>query len=80
MKVFVYRVDTPPFSTLGYGYGQNDDGQQVVFAGKPRSLRVLGEALGMAEFPIEVEVEASQIVKEATRNGWRREHREARWW
>jgi hypothetical protein len=46
MKVIVERILVPMGSTVGFGIGTTDDGSvAVLFAGEPRLLIELGEAL-----------------------------------
>jgi hypothetical protein len=59
--VHVHRVHIPPGSTIGYGYGTTDKGDEVSFAGDHRPMRDLGDALGRAHNPIPVDVEDWQM-------------------
>jgi len=69
MTVTLTHVSIPPWSTIGYGQGIDDEGRHVRFAGDHRPLRHLGEALARAEEPIPVEVEPWQVlsIEEARR-------------
>ena len=62
MIVTVDRVSIPAWSTIGYGYGYDTDGNEVSFVGDHRPLRHLGEALAEADEPIEVELEDWQVI------------------
>lgn len=46
--VRVLRVNIPAMSTMGYGWGEGEDGKGVTFAGDHRPMRALGEALQAA--------------------------------
>jgi len=61
--VTVDRVDVPPWSTMGYGYGVTDEGYRVEFGGDHRPMRHLQEAL--ADGPLTVDIETYQIIKYA---------------
>ena len=45
MTLTLTHIAIPARSTVGYGYGLDDTGQLVCFAGDHRLLRQLGEAL-----------------------------------
>lgn len=60
--VYIERVHIPAMSTIGYGYGKTESGQEIEIAGDHRPMRYLGEALAGAGQPIPVEVEDWQIV------------------
>ena len=60
--IAVEKVAIPPWSTIGYGQGIDEDGNTVRFAGDHRPLRHLGEALTVATEPIEVEVADWQLL------------------
>ena len=62
MTVTLTHVSIPPWSTIGYGQGIDDEGRHVRFAGDHRPLRHLGEALTVATEPIEVEVADWQLL------------------
>ncbi len=57
MRLTVYRVTIPAWSTIGFGYGTNEAGEQGMFVGDHRPLRSLGEALSRTEEPLAVEME-----------------------
>ena len=65
MKVQVTRINIPPMSTMGFGWGTNEEGKKVKFAGDWRPMRDLGEAMQQTTSidPIEVEVESWQILR-----------------
>lgn len=62
MTITLRRITIPPWSTIGYGLGVDEDGHLVRFAGDWHPLHGLGEALAITREPILVEVEAWQIV------------------
>lgn len=45
MAVQVSRVSLPEGSTIGYGYGKDEDGREVAFVGDRRMLQDLSDAL-----------------------------------
>lgn len=45
MTVHVSRVWLPDGSTIGHGYGHDEDGRKVTFAGDRRMLQDLSDAL-----------------------------------
>lgn len=65
VKVTVDRVNIPPMSTIGYGYGRDEAGNLITFAGDHRPMRYLGEAIASCrtrdELPV-VELEIWQVV------------------
>lgn len=48
MRVTVTKVQIPAWSTLGFGWGTNEQGKTVQFAGDHRPLRDIGEAIRSA--------------------------------
>ncbi len=66
MRVTVYAVNVPAMSTIGYGSGLDDEGNEVRFTGDHRPMRHLGEAVAQAtdddELP-RVRLEAWQILR-----------------
>lgn len=66
MKIVkVYRVHIPPMSTMGTGYGIDEEGNHVTFGGDHRPMRYLGEAMAghSKDDPIVVELEDWQVTK-----------------
>ena len=62
-RMAVTNVSIPAMSTIGYATGTDvETGKPVRIAGDHRPLHDLGEALAVAEEPIEVEYEDWQIV------------------
>jgi hypothetical protein len=62
VDIKVVRVSIPRWSSVGYGWGTNEEtGENVVFLGDHRPMRALGEALSSGE-PISVSIEAAQIL------------------
>lgn len=55
MTVYVERVSIPAMSTIGFGYGRDENGCEVTFYGDHRPMRELGEALIEAGEPIPAE-------------------------
>lgn len=49
-------------TTIGYGYGIDDEGHDVKFAGDHRPMRHLGEAIADADEPVYVDLEGWQIL------------------
>jgi len=62
VTIALHQVTVPAGSTIGYGFGVDETGRIVCFAGDHRPLRQLGEALAGADEPILVEVELWQVV------------------
>lgn len=67
MQVAVIRVSIPAMSTVGYGTGLVledgiETGYTAEFVGDHRPMRHLGEALGEALEPIEVELDDWQVL------------------
>jgi len=62
MTVTLTHVSIPPWSTIGYGQGIDDEGRHVRFAGDHRPAPASREALAGAEEPILVEVEPWQVL------------------
>ena len=62
MTITLERITIPAWSTIGYGYGVDEDGRRVRFVGDHSPLRQLGEALAGADEPILVEVEPWQVL------------------
>ena len=63
MEVYVYSISVPAISTIGYGYGLNckiED--QIYFSGDHRSMRDLGDLLGVADEPPVALIEPCQVV------------------
>ena len=46
VKVDLTRVHIPALSTIGYGYGQLEDGTSAVIVGDQRAMRGIGQAIG----------------------------------
>ena len=62
MIVYVDEVKVEAWSSIGYGYGYNDSGEYIQFAGDTRPMMDLGEALRRSREPIEAEIEDWQII------------------
>ena len=63
MEVYVYSISVPAISTIGYGYGLNcKTGDQIYFSGDHRSMRDLGDLLGLAENPPVALIEPYQVL------------------
>jgi hypothetical protein len=60
MIVTLTHVTIPAMSTIGYGL--DDMGRLVCFAGDHRPLRHLGEAVAAATEPILVDIEDWQVL------------------
>ena len=69
LTISVERVTIPPWSTIGFGLGVDEESRRVRFASDWRPLRDLGEALVDTGEPIEVEVADWQVlsIEEASR-------------
>jgi hypothetical protein len=67
MVVTVRRISIPAMSTIGYGWGTDEDGNEVRFAGDHRPMRDIGEAMQhtTSAEPVVVELEDWQILKTA---------------
>jgi hypothetical protein len=46
--ITVYRVNIPAMSTIGYGFGKDENGVDVMFVGDHRPMRDIGEAINNA--------------------------------
>ena len=70
MTLTVYRVSIPAMSTIGYGYGKDENGSSYRFVGDHRPMRHLGEMVAQTpsadQLPI-VEVEAWQFINHTPR-------------
>ncbi len=66
MRVTVFAVSIPAMSTIGYGSGLDDEGNEVRFTGDHRPMRHIGEAVTSArkdeELPV-VSLEPWQILR-----------------
>lgn len=66
MKVRVYNISVPATSTTGVGYGTNEEGKRVKFAGEHRAMRDVGRAIRGAmtidDLPV-VDVEDHQVLQ-----------------
>ncbi len=65
MLLTVHRVTIPAWSTVGYGQGNDSEGQAWEFVGGHRPMRHLGEAVqaaGRIEDLPTTDVEAWQLV------------------
>lgn len=71
MTITVHAINIPAMSTIGTGYGYDEDGNHVIFAGDHRPLRHLGEHLAFCAEegldPPEVDLEDWQILSVRTR-------------
>lgn len=54
MTITVTRVNIPAMSTIGYGFGTDEDGNEVEFVGDHRPMRDIGEAIARARTPDEL--------------------------
>ena len=48
VNVTVYHVNIPAMSTIGYGDGKDEDGEDVSFVGDHRPMMHIGEAIAAA--------------------------------
>lgn len=62
MRVQVLRVSSPAMTTIGYGYGVDDEDRNVKFVGDHRPMRHLGEALEVADEAVFVDLDDWQIL------------------
>ncbi len=70
MFLTVFRVNIPAMSTIGYGYGKDENGSSYRFVGDQRPMGHLGEAVAQA--PCEdalptVELEDRQLINPSPR-------------
>ncbi len=65
MTVTVTRITIPAMSTIGYGYGTDENGNAVRFVGDHRPMFHIGEAMQRttSKRPIVVELEDWQITE-----------------
>jgi len=61
-QITVTRISIPPLSTVGYGWGVDENGREVHFAGDHRPLRDIGEALE-AGAEVVVDLEQWQVLR-----------------
>ena len=57
VKVDLTRVHIPALSTIGYGYGQLEDGTSAVIVADQRAMLGIGQAIGEGKPPIVVYAE-----------------------
>ena len=57
VKVDLRRVHIPPLSTIGYGYGQLEDGTSAVVIADRRAMEGIGREIGEGKPPIVVYAE-----------------------
>jgi hypothetical protein len=64
VKVSVERINIPAWSTVGYGYGTDEDGNEVRWIGDHRPMRHIGEAMQhtTSDDPIVVELEDWEVL------------------
>jgi hypothetical protein len=62
MRVRVFKVCVPALSTMGYGQGIAETGEEIRFCGDHLPLRDLGEALRSASEPPVAEIASWQIL------------------
>ena len=64
MTVTVMRITIPPMSTIGRGWGYDNDGNEVSFWGDHRPMMYIGEAMQQttSDDPIVVELDDWQII------------------
>jgi hypothetical protein len=64
MTIRVTRINIPAMSTIGYGWGTDDGGRRVSFAGDHRPMRHIGEAMQhtTSDDPVTVELEDWQVL------------------
>ncbi len=64
MRVTIKRIHIPAWSTIGYGYGTDENGKDVTFVGDHRPMRDLGAAMQRttSHDPIEVDLEDWQVT------------------
>lgn len=61
MRVRVTNINIPAWSTVGFGKGVDENGEDVKFVGDHRAMLNIGRSLGSDE-PVEVELEDWQVV------------------
>ena len=57
VKVDLTRVHIPALSTIGYGYGQLEDGTSAVIVADQRTMQGIGQAIGEGKPPIVLDAE-----------------------
>jgi len=62
MNVNVTRISIPAWSTIGYGVGTTDEGEEIAFIGDQRPMRHIGEALAAGE-TVSVDINEDQLVR-----------------
>lgn len=64
--ITVYRINIPAMSTIGHGYGKDEEGKDIRFVGDHRPMRDIGEAIAAAksedDLP-QVEPEGYQVIE-----------------
>jgi hypothetical protein len=60
ITVRVERVTVPPWSTIGYGFGRDEQGRGITFVGDQRPMRHLGATLELQ--PVEIILDAASII------------------
>lgn len=65
MLVTISRINIPAWSTIGFGWGKDEEGNSVEFCGDHRPMRALGEAMQRttSKDPITVELEDWQVLR-----------------
>ncbi len=65
MIVTVSRVSIPAMSTIGHGWGTDEEGNEVHFVGDHRPMYNIGMAMQQttSDEPIEIELEDWQIMR-----------------
>ena len=72
VKVDLRRVHIPALSTIGYGYGQLEDGTSAVIIADRRAMEGIGRAIGEGKPPIVVyaEVVATGEIADGIAEQW----------
>jgi hypothetical protein len=47
--ITVTQISIPAMSTIGYGFGTDEDGNEVEFVGDHRPMRDIGDAIAVAQ-------------------------------
>ena len=62
LHVWTHRVDYTG-GTVAYGYGETEDGEPVAFAGEPRMLHAIAEAIENEREPVLAAVPPWAIIR-----------------
>ena len=61
MNVNVSRIRIPAWSTIGYGIGTTEEGEEVAFVGDHRPMRQIGEMMAVGA-EVTVVIEEHQLI------------------